>query len=133
MKVVYSDPARDIAILNPIDSDWMAMFDTLSCTLSFAEPEVGAQVFLGGFPSYQVGDSCIVYPGGIVGTSVDDGQRFFRVSQTIVKGNSGGPVFDNLGQVIGIATRGVDTQEVMNVAFNGCIPLHTIDRLFFTA
>ncbi len=130
MEVVYSDHDRDVAVLRPKDAGWRPVFETLASPLSFSEPEIGMPVFVGGFPHYNVGDSCTIYSGEIVATTVEFGQRFFRVSQTIVKGNSGGPAFDSMGQVIGIATRGVDTHDVANVGYNGCIPLYTIDRLF---
>lgn len=132
MVVTFSDADRDIAVLRPKDPNWLPYFENLACDLSFTEAEQGTHVYVGGFPSYNVGDSCTVAAGEVVGTSVSDGQRFFRISQMIVKGNSGGPVFDDLGQVVGIATRGVDTHDVANVAFNGCIPLHTVDRIFLT-
>ncbi len=130
MKVIYADPDRDVAILAPVDPDWSFFFEPLACALSFSEVKVGKNVYVGGFPSYTVGDSCTVSTGEVVGFSSQSGQRYFRISQSVVKGNSGGPVFDEMGQVVGIATRGIDTHDVQNVAFNGCIPLHTIDRLF---
>lgn len=133
MTVVYADKEKDIAILSPSDPDWNFIFEPLACSLSFAEVPIGKPVYVGGFPSYTVGDSCTISTGEVVGISTQSGQRFFRVSQMIVKGNSGGPVFDDRGQVLGIATRGVDTHDVTNVAFNGCIPLHTIDRVFLDA
>ncbi len=130
MQIVYSDRDKDVVVLRTLDEAWRPFLETLAVPLSFAEPEVGSIIYVGGFPSYTVGDSYTVLSGEVVGTSVANGQRYFRVSQVIVKGNSGGPAFDTLGQVVGIATRGVDTEDVMNVAFNGCIPVHTIDRIF---
>lgn len=129
MKASYSDPDRDIAILVLEDSSWKDYFKRISCKISFAEPEVGSVVYAGGFPSYNNGDSCTISAGEVIGTSAAYGQRFFRISQLIVKGNSGGPIFDGFGYVVGIATRGVDTHDVTNIAFNGCIPMHTLDRL----
>jgi len=46
-------------------------------------------------------------------------------------GNSGGPVFDEFGQVVGIATKGITADNLVNILFNGCIPMHTIDRVIF--
>ena len=129
MRPTYSDPDRDIAILALEDSSWKEYFKRVACKISFAEPETGSVVYAGGFPSYNNGDSCTISVGEVVGTSAAYGQRFFRISQMIVKGNSGGPIFDGFGYVIGIATRGVDTHDVTNIAFNGCIPMHTLDRL----
>ena len=128
MAVVFSDKDQDIAILRVKNTDWSSFFDTLACALSFREMSPGDAIWLGGYPSYTVGDGCSVLSGEVASISNQKGRRIFRISQTIVKGNSGGPVFDIHGQVVGIATWGVDTHDVANVNFNGCIPLHSVDR-----
>ena len=129
MRLIHSDPVKDVAILKCQDSAWDKVLAVRECRLSFAEPVVGDAVNVVGYPNYTDGATCLVYPGNITGYRIVGGQRFFSVSQHIVKGNSGGPVVDELGQVIGIATLGVDADDVANLAYNGCIPLHSIDRI----
>lgn len=129
MTVISIDLQRDVAVLGMLHKEWNFKLEKLACALSFKEVSNGQIIYVGGFPNYMIGDDCVVLPGQVIGSSSYDGQKYFRVSQIIVKGNSGGPVFDDLGQVIGIATKGVDTHDVTNVGFNGCIPLHSIDRL----
>lgn len=129
MKLVHSDEEKDVAILRCDNPDWNPFFAARSCRLNFKDSSVGASVQVVGYPNHTEGASCQVYPGHVTGHRILDGQRYFSVSQPIVKGNSGGPVIDEFGQVVGIATRGVDAADVANLAFNGCIPLHSVDRI----
>ena len=107
------------------------VFERLGCSLNLKELSLGTKVSHEGYPNYQSGDTCRVFPGNVTGTGSDNGQKFFNVSQPVVKGNSGGPVFDEFGQVVGIATKGITADDVVNILFNGCIPMHTIDRVIF--
>ena len=129
MVIAQFDALKDVAILVPADPDWRSVFVRRACQLSFQEPTLGAEVSLIGYPSHTPGGSCRFVPGHITGASMFEGLRFFNISQPIVKGNSGGPVIDAFGQVVGIATKGVDAEEVANITSNGCIPIHSIDRL----
>lgn len=133
MVITHFDASKDIAILGPADPDWRKVFAKRACQLNFQEPAAGSEVSLIGYPSHTPGGSCKFVPGHITGTSMFDGHRFFNVSQPIVKGNSGGPVIDAFGQVVGIATRGVDSEDVANIASNGCIPIHSIDRIILNS
>ena len=128
MKIVHFDVARDIAILEPIDEEWKKYLDIFAAELNFSEVYSGEAVTLSGFPNYHEGSSCVVQPGSLIGQTVVNGSRYFRISQMIVKGNSGGPVFNEAGQVVGIATLGIDAEDVANVTFNGCIALHRIEQ-----
>lgn len=131
MEIIYNDAKRDIAVLRVKDSSWNSLFSARACSLSFTNPRPGAEIRLIGYPSHAPGGSYKQTPGVITGTTPFDGQPFFTISAIIVSGNSGGPVIDKFGQVIGIATRGVSPDEKSDLAFNGCIPLHTIDKAVF--
>ena len=58
-------------------------------------------------------------------------KSFSTCHNRLLMGNSGGPVFDEFGQVVGIATKGITADNLVNILFNGCIPMHTIDRVIF--
>tara|TARA_A100001391_G_scaffold118801_2_gene80609 strand:- start:197 stop:1630 length:1434 start_codon:yes stop_codon:yes gene_type:complete len=128
MNVVRYDAAKDVALLEPQDEDWKAVIASTSSELSFSNTAIGDRVKVAGYPSYFVGDSCQLPPAEVVAFSKLEGIQYFRISGTIVKGNSGGPVFNSSGQVIGIASRGIDTHEVTNAAFNGCLELFRIEK-----
>ncbi len=128
MRVLKHDFAKDVAILEPIDPEWKMPIAAASAELSFSECKVGDDVKVGGFPSYQLGDSCQIATGEVRAFSKIEGITYFRVSVPIVKGNSGGPVFNIDGQVVGIASRGIDTHEITNAAFNGCLELFRFEK-----
>lgn len=133
MNVVYTDSKRDIAVLRPVEPLWTKTFIKRAFTLSFAAPSQGAEVSLVGYPNHSPGGSCKVAPGHVTGTASYEGNPYFTITQLIVQGNSGGPVVDKHGQVVGIATKGVSPNEEVNLAFNGCIPIHTLEKTIFTS
>lgn len=133
MIVIDFDASKDLAILGPDDPNWRKVFARRACQLNFQEPAAGSEISLIGYPSHTDGGSCKFVRGHITGTSMFDGHRFFNISQPIVKGNSGGPVIDSFGQVIGIATKGVDSEDIADIMSNGCIPIHSIDRIILNS
>lgn len=128
MEVAYADPSRDIAILRPKETAWRDMLSRRACKLSFAALPAQSEVILAGFPNHAPGGSCKIVPGHVTGRTPIEGQTYITISQIVVQGNSGGPVFDKLGQVVGIATKGVSPSEQQDLSFNGCIPLSSLDR-----
>ncbi len=52
-----------------------------------------------------------------------EGQRYYQLSIAVNPGNSGGPVFNSFGEVIGVVTRKSAAQEAL--AF--CIPLEDLN------
>ena len=129
MQLIRHDKAKDIAILEPLDEAWKAAIANGAGELSFENCEIGDQIKVGGYPSYRDGDSCQISSGEVQAFSKIEHIQYFKVSVPIVKGNSGGPVFNNLGQVIGVASRGIDTHDIANAAFNGCLALFRFEKL----
>ena len=128
LRVVKFDKSKDVAILEPVESSWKAAIAAGSAELSFSQCAIGDEVKVGGYPSYLVGDSCQIASGEVRAFSKIENITYFRISVPIVKGNSGGPVFNALGQVIGVASRGIDTHEISNASFNGCLELFKIEK-----
>ena len=122
-EIVHLDQSRDFAVLKPKDDDWRLALSKSHVELDFSPVSNESYVWIAGFPSYHVGDECGLVIGHVTGKTVQENIPYFRVSQVIVKGNSGGPVFNSDGKVVGIATRGIDTHDVPNVLHNGCLYL----------
>ncbi|WAH38603.1 reverse transcriptase domain-containing protein [Alicyclobacillus dauci] len=98
-------PLRDFAILS-IDYD-----DCIGLEPSFDEGiEIGKNIILVGYPNYQVGDTPYIQNGAITmerkvrSSGIE--QKRFMISASIIYGNSGGPVLNESGKVIGIAVTG---------------------------
>ncbi len=128
VSVVELDKTRDFAILKPKESAWLEILSKVRPTISFEPVTQEQSVWLAGFPSYLVGEEFSLNPGSVTGRLQLNGLTYFKISQMIVKGNSGGPVFDAVGRVVGIATRGLDTHDVANVLSNGCLFLSDFDK-----
>jgi len=85
---------------------------------SSSEVKTGDKVFTYGFPMVGLlGDAEPRYSEGFVNslTGISNDPRFFQVSIPIQPGNSGGPVFNEKGKLIGIATSSVDSVNAMQV------------------
>ena len=83
----------------------------------------GEKVFTYGFPLVDLlGDGEPRYSEGIVNSlsGISNDSRMFQVSIPIQPGNSGGPIFNENNQLIGIASSSVDSKNVMQIF--GTIP-----------
>jgi S1-C subfamily serine protease len=99
--VVAIDTERDLALIElnvPIDSS-----NRKSLSIRSGDIGLESKIRVFGYPGIG-GDSLTVSSGIISG--LDQSQKFsyFKVSADISGGNSGGPVVDNKGQLVGIAT-----------------------------
>ena len=81
------------------------------------------------YPNYYIGDPVHTDVGQVLGPRIYEGVEHFRISVPIVKGNSGGPIFNGDGRVIGIATKGVDTDDIVNVQQNGSLYLADLSAI----
>jgi len=91
----------------------------------FAELRIGAGVFLHGFPDYNPGFAGQFQQGQIVGKRQKFGHTRYIVSMRIVGGNSGGPLLNAYGEVVGIAATGDTRQEGgYEPADYGAIPIY---------
>lgn len=85
-------------------------------TTSARQVKIGDKIWLAGFPNWGPGHSGIVEPGLVTGSFNDvDGNPRLLINANITSGNSGGPVFDENWNVVGVAAKGInkdDKQEV---------------------
>lgn len=109
-KTVFTDPANDIAILQISDADWKAK-TTLPYGIRKNNADLGEELFTLGYPR-----NSIVYNRGYLsaGSGYNDDSLSIQLSISANPGNSGGPVLDKNGNIIGIlSTRDRQSDDVV--------------------
>jgi len=111
-KVVFISDTDDLAILElskPLPADRAIP------TTAYAKPRVGRDVVVMGYPLwYILGEGSPSLTNGVVskGTGMGDDRNTFQLTAKVNKGNSGGPVFDLNGNVVGITVGKLDSQKI---------------------
>ncbi len=103
--VVYANAASDIALLLIAD-DKFQKAKTIACNIRGKEADIGESVYTLGFPREE-----IVFGEGSISASTgyQQNENAYQVSVPVNPGNSGGPLIDQQGALIGIIN-GVQTQ-----------------------
>jgi S1-C subfamily serine protease len=123
--VRLSEPTIDLAICdldcpNP---------KTLTASVTPRQRQ-GDSIILAGFPNYQYGDTPHIAPGVIVQARTRSTIERLVIDTPIVKGNSGGPVINPDGAVIGVAVTGTDRADnVHDTVDYGVIPIAALKHL----
>lgn len=98
VKTVYTDKTLDLAVLKVDDADFKGFIEMpYSFKKSIADP--GEKVFTLGFPRED-----LVYNEGSISsyTGYEGDTTSYQISIPVNPGNSGGPLFDNQGNLLGI-------------------------------
>lgn len=101
--------------------------------LSFAEYNILDEILILGFPKIPLSRQAelICQKGEINGAIEDfDGNKYFLYSTFTKPGNSGGPIFNSLGNIVGIVSREIFNKDVEynQVPFCLGIPLMEIEK-----
>ena len=117
-KVVISDERSDLAILKIIDNSFIPL-SSIHYNFNDEISEVGNSVFALGFPLTQyMGEEIKFTDGKINAKSGFKGDiSTYQISVPIQPGNSGGPLFDNNGTLVGITSSGLDKSKTDNVNY----------------
>ena len=101
--VVASDKDHDISIIKIVDKDFNG-FGTIPYSVGKANVEMGDDVFVLGYPmTSTMGEEVKLTEGIISSTSGFKGDdSMYQISAAVQPGNSGGPLFNADGAVIGI-------------------------------
>ncbi|MBK8848166.1 MAG: trypsin-like peptidase domain-containing protein [Bacteroidetes bacterium] len=105
--VVFSDPATDFAILKIQDSTFDAL-PFVPYNIFNASAQLGQKVFTLGYPRTD-----LVYGEGVISSmsGFNDDTLAYQISVPLNPGNSGGPVFDEQGNVVGLISAKQDNIE----------------------
>ncbi|HRH99804.1 MAG TPA: trypsin-like peptidase domain-containing protein [Saprospiraceae bacterium] len=102
-KVVVSDKNNDLAIIQ-IDDNTFNSISKIPYTIKSTSSDVGENVFVLGYPlRASMGDE-IKLTNGIISskTGFQGDITSYQISAPVQPGNSGGPLFDKLGNLIGV-------------------------------
>jgi S1-C subfamily serine protease len=118
-KLVKADKGVDLAAIE-LEKDISSSF----ATVRIDKPTLGESVVMVGYPLAQLLDSSINIATGIVSSETGLGgeTKWFTTNAGVQPGNSGGPILDTHGNVVGVAVAKIDDAKLLaaigNVAPN---------------
>lgn len=108
--IAFKDEPNDIAILSVKFDKWRPA----SLPISRIAPRLGSKVFTIGFPHGDVLGLAPKFSSGEISANsgLQDDPRFFQISVPVQSGNSGGPLVNQRGEVVGIVTSKLDALQM---------------------
>lgn len=109
---VSSDPQHDVSILKVTDPKFRPLEDLPFRLENYVE--IGEPVYTIGYPLNSVMGQNYKVTDGIISaaTGAQDDLRFYQISVPLQPGNSGGALFNKMGNIIGITTAKLDHKSV---------------------
>lgn len=111
-KLIFMSKTDDIAV---IELDKPLPNDRSIPNTAYSKPRVGRNVVVMGYPLWSIlGQGSPSLTNGVVSkrTGMADDAGTFQLTAKVNKGNSGGPVFDMAGNVVGITVGKLDTKKI---------------------
>lgn len=112
-EVVATDKINDIAVLKIIDPHFYG-FGAIPYAISSRIADKGESIFVLGYPMTHVLGNEVKYTAGEINsrTGFKGDMATYQISAPVTHGNSGGPMFDGEGNVIGIINSGITNKEI---------------------
>lgn len=116
-EVAVTDPDNDLAIIKIVDPKFSG-FGRIPYALKTAQADVGESVFVLGYPMTDVLGDEIKLTTGVISshTGYQGDATSYQVSAPVQPGNSGGPLFDDNGNVIACVNAKVTSAENVSYA-----------------
>ena len=116
-EVVATDRVNDIAVIKITDSDFGG-FGAIPYGVTTRVADVGEDAFVLGYPLGSILGDEIKLATGVINsrTGMIGFENCYQIQAPVTSGNSGGPMFDNKGNVIGIVVGGLNKE--LNLAEN---------------
>ena len=118
LQVVAVDKNNDLAVVKVIDDKFQG-FGMIPYGFNFSTVDVGTEIFALGYPKADMMGNEVKVTNGIINskTGYQGDVTKYQMSATIDHGNSGGPVFDYKGNLIGISQGGIGNEHARNVNY----------------
>jgi len=112
VKVVVSDEDNDLVILLIQDES----IQVTPLPLAQTQPRLGSQVFTIGYPHPNLMGTSPKLTRGLINATngLADDPRSFQVSVPVQSGNSGGPLLNMHGEVVGVITSKLNSQKMFD-------------------
>jgi serine protease Do len=125
VKVIYNDPQSDVSILKVIDTSFKNL-GQLPYTFKHSESDLAESVFTYGYPqdSPVYGEGRLTSANGLGNDTLD-----YEISVPINAGNSGGPLLDSKGNIIGIVKAKETRLEGVHFALKSSYLLNAIKNI----
>lgn len=116
-KVVAYDAKNDVAIVKIDDARFKSLGE-IPYSVNLNAAEIGESVFVLGYPLRAVMGDEIKLTNGVVSatTGFQGDPTTYQISATVQAGNSGGPLFDEDGNIIGIVSSRLTSYESASYA-----------------
>ena len=121
-QTIYQDRELDIAVLRIQESGYPHL------QLTRVLPSQGDEVLVLGYPLGDALGKELAVTRGIV-SAVRESGKILQVDAAVNAGNSGGPVIDSVGRVVGIAWAKIRGSEGLNLALSASTVLSSLDRI----
>lgn len=117
-KVVVTDESSDLAIVK-IDDDAFSGFGEVPYSIERKQCEVGESIWTIGFPMMDIMGEEVKFTDGKISakTGYMGDLRTYQITVPIQPGNSGGPLFNASGNIVGITSSGLNKQIADNVNY----------------
>lgn len=117
-KVVVTDESSDLAIIK-IDDDAFSGFGEVPYSIERKQCEVGESIWTIGFPMMDIMGEEVKFTDGKISakTGYMGDLRTYQITVPIQPGNSGGPLFNASGNIVGITSSGLNKQIADNVNY----------------
>lgn len=134
VEVIKASTAIDLAVLRVTDAAFAAIMPSRALKVrAGAYPETGETLTLTGYPNYQDHDSVHIAETHVTGRSKLYGLHVFRIAANVIYGNSGGPVLNGKGEVVGVAVCGSGINDAPYTIHNGAIPMREAQAFLASA
>ena len=116
-KVIQIDKANDLAVLK-IEDPTFKVFTSIPYAFKMQGINVGEKVFAMGYPLPGLQGEEVKITDGLISskTGFQNDNKTYQISAPIQPGNSGGPLFDYSGNLIGLTTSGIPSAENVGYA-----------------
>lgn len=131
-EVIQKDKKNDLALIKITDSEFMPL-KSLPYDINTEISSLGSNVFSLGFPLADVIGETVKYSSGNISSinGINEDVTQYQITVPIQSGNSGGPLFDDKGNVVGIIVSQLNKEifdsENVNYAVKSSILKNIID------